>query len=312
MSESTRRQALPAFPVERLVSFDVDVLTDLLHLHEDRLPRTVIDECARRGDAMVDALTAIARDNSYWRPDTSSNEWWALLHCAMILGLIPGERAGEAVVEFMRRVDKCDEDGLEDWLDSCWPAFFANKPASSIAAARSFAQDRNAGWYMRLQAIACVVAAAERQGDASEIDAALDWAAAMAADETENWDLRLMSAYLVLCFARARHRPLIETLAVRQSRREAAFDRSDIERAYAGNGLAPDWHDHTDPWLFYTTEKIEERQAEWARRDAQEESQDADAVPTFVRETPKIGRNDPCPCGSGKKYKRCCLQAAPD
>ena len=22
----------------------------------------------------------------------------------------------------------------------------------------------------------------------------------------------------------------------------------------------------------------------------------------------KIGRNDPCPCGSGKKYKRCCLE----
>lgn len=26
----------------------------------------------------------------------------------------------------------------------------------------------------------------------------------------------------------------------------------------------------------------------------------------FVRQTPKIGRNDPCPCGSGKKYKKCC------
>lgn len=24
------------------------------------------------------------------------------------------------------------------------------------------------------------------------------------------------------------------------------------------------------------------------------------------RETPKIGRNDPCTCGSGKKYKKCC------
>ncbi len=22
---------------------------------------------------------------------------------------------------------------------------------------------------------------------------------------------------------------------------------------------------------------------------------------------PKIGRNDPCPCGSGKKYKKCCM-----
>jgi len=25
------------------------------------------------------------------------------------------------------------------------------------------------------------------------------------------------------------------------------------------------------------------------------------------RETPKIGRNKKCPCGSGKKYKKCCL-----
>ncbi len=25
-----------------------------------------------------------------------------------------------------------------------------------------------------------------------------------------------------------------------------------------------------------------------------------------IRETPKIGRNDPCPCGSGLKYKKCC------
>jgi len=30
----------------------------------------------------------------------------------------------------------------------------------------------------------------------------------------------------------------------------------------------------------------------------------------FVREAPKIGRNDPCPCNSGKKYKKCCGQVA--
>jgi uncharacterized protein YecA (UPF0149 family) len=27
---------------------------------------------------------------------------------------------------------------------------------------------------------------------------------------------------------------------------------------------------------------------------------------TVVRNEAKIGRNDPCPCGSGKKYKKCC------
>ena len=26
---------------------------------------------------------------------------------------------------------------------------------------------------------------------------------------------------------------------------------------------------------------------------------------TYVRSEPKIQRNDPCPCGSGKKYKKC-------
>ncbi len=27
----------------------------------------------------------------------------------------------------------------------------------------------------------------------------------------------------------------------------------------------------------------------------------------FQRVTKKVGRNEPCPCGSGKKYKKCCL-----
>lgn len=31
---------------------------------------------------------------------------------------------------------------------------------------------------------------------------------------------------------------------------------------------------------------------------------------TVVKEK-KIGRNEPCPCGSGKKYKHCCGQSAP-
>ena len=26
----------------------------------------------------------------------------------------------------------------------------------------------------------------------------------------------------------------------------------------------------------------------------------------IVREEPKVGRNDPCPCGSGLKFKKCC------
>ena len=30
------------------------------------------------------------------------------------------------------------------------------------------------------------------------------------------------------------------------------------------------------------------------------------SAPQAVRSAAKVGRNDPCPCGSGKKYKKCC------
>jgi preprotein translocase subunit SecA len=39
---------------------------------------------------------------------------------------------------------------------------------------------------------------------------------------------------------------------------------------------------------------------------AQRQGQDdADKTAPFVREVAKVGRNEPCPCGSQKKYKHC-------
>ena len=36
-------------------------------------------------------------------------------------------------------------------------------------------------------------------------------------------------------------------------------------------------------------------------------SQTASAPPALISGETKIGRNEPCPCGSGLKYKKCCL-----
>jgi preprotein translocase subunit SecA len=38
---------------------------------------------------------------------------------------------------------------------------------------------------------------------------------------------------------------------------------------------------------------------------ADEDTGGGEGHTTFVRDEQKIGRNDPCPCGSGKKYKHC-------
>ena len=48
--------------------------------------------------------------------------------------------------------------------------------------------------------------------------------------------------------------------------------------------------------------------AEFVRQDGRWYFKDGHAPQQIqaVRQGPKVGRNDPCPCGSGKKYKKCC------
>lgn len=41
-----------------------------------------------------------------------------------------------------------------------------------------------------------------------------------------------------------------------------------------------------------------------------DEAPEYDARPEPIRAAPRVGRNDPCPCGSGKKYKKCCLRTS--
>ena len=43
-----------------------------------------------------------------------------------------------------------------------------------------------------------------------------------------------------------------------------------------------------------------------ARQGAAQAPQGEARVQTIKLKAPKVGRNDPCPCGSGKKYKKCC------
>ena len=56
-----------------------------------------------------------------------------------------------------------------------------------------------------------------------------------------------------------------------------------------------------------TEAKEEDFQHKDTTRDVKMDDGKASAKPETVRrEAPKVGRNDPCPCGSGKKYKKCC------
>lgn len=63
--------------------------------------------------------------------------------------------------------------------------------------------------------------------------------------------------------------------------------KSDRRRATAGTASKEEYHDDNGPSAAPKAEKTGKQE-------------------TVVRDEPKVGRNDPCPCGSGKKYKNCC------
>ena len=67
--------------------------------------------------------------------------------------------------------------------------------------------------------------------------------------------------------------------------------------------------DDEDAWIDEEERKISEaRKQQWV-------SQNFNLNPSSKPSTPRVGRNHPCPCGSNKKYKMCCLrqqELAPD
>ncbi len=66
----------------------------------------------------------------------------------------------------------------------------------------------------------------------------------------------------------------------------------EFRAVYEANGEVQEHHERS----YF--QKIEDK---WCFIDGQ-----VQGTEPYVREGAKVGRNDPCPCGSGKKHKKCC------
>ena len=85
----------------------------------------------------------------------------------------------------------------------------------------------------------------------------------------------------------------------------AAFDEEEnAKRRRAQDGNVP--RDDAGPREVHDAGSFGDVEKESADR-AMRETGVVSAGGQFVRQEPKVGRNDPCPCGSGKKFKKCCL-----
>lgn len=97
-----------------------------------------------------------------------------------------------------------------------------------------------------------------------------------------------------------------------------------FEKGIVSKGICGDWKEVGEAFerpdkydkrkeILPISERYEEVTSTWAGYNEEESNSRIDYDDYFdtqvmpVRAEPKIGRNEPCPCGSGKKYKKCCL-----
>jgi uncharacterized protein len=84
----------------------------------------------------------------------------------------------------------------------------------------------------------------------------------------------------------------------------------EVDPGWPSEPLTPEQRDELLQSMIVGAARAYQEFADLRREFAQEFSEDFEEdefnPETYVRAEAKVGRNEPCPCGSGKKYKKCC------
>jgi hypothetical protein len=294
-----------------------ELLMELLTEFDDRLSRTCIEECIRRGDKFAKQLHRFLDDEHLWTGAVSDGRYWASIHAVHILGAMDGSNAADALLAVLHRMRHDPEDVIWDWFDDHWTSFFQNKLQYASDALESIAFNPTLHWMTRQFAMSILADTASTVAP-QQLETLLDRVADLIAEPGTNEDLLSFIGFILLDYPRPRHRTLLENLARRYEAIEEwtiPFSLQDVEYAFDRGIDKPDWKKDRDFLDFYNPAAIMARQHRWEEegddyRDVDTWENDSigwESPEPFVRQAPKIGRNDPCPCGSGKKYKKCCM-----
>jgi hypothetical protein len=268
-----------------------DAMIDLLSTEEDRLSRAAVDEILKR-PRLAPRLVALIDEEELWTAHDPST--WAPIHATFLLAAMRPPGALDAVLRALERSAAHEETFLMDVADSMLAAFGPESVPSLIAGFE------HAGSYPRIwinDALARIAVAHPERRDAV--------------------------------------RAHLRRVALEERRKEVAscagqnlialggLDRDTLS-VLVDRGLVDEDDEYSLPptldWLrFYDADAIAERQEEEPAEDLDDvlpsdpslgvlsrlDEPSAGPAP-IVNAERKVGRNDPCPCGSGRKFKKCC------
>lgn len=293
-------------------------LIDLLYKEEDRVTQQHIEELAGRGEEAAARMREILANEDYWY-EGRDGEHFIIVHALTVLGLMRDAASLPLMLEMLEHSYFANHDASNE----VYPPVLAQFGEAAVERfieyiTRLHGAHRDSQEYANCRHDVAAALTRIALDDDNAHDRVRDFILDLYNDpEEDDFVFLALSAAYPYLLGRDRGIRALKT----------AYDRRHITPQIAGsyremltgiqNPASGFRHDlQTELLDFYHPDQREQRakvRAElaeqklyWGYDDASVPKGYAVAEGGNVVRTDKVGRNDPCPCGSGKKYKKCC------
>lgn len=228
----------------------------------------------------IPELIRMIGDNDLHFADSEGTEIWAPVHAWRILGQL---RAAEAVIPLLEQLYLIDEE-QDDWVCEEFPEVFSMIGPAAVVPLGAFLKEQRRGLWAKV----CAASSLEKIGNrySEERDQCVELLIEQMKQFRDNDPT--LNGFIISSLTDLKAQDSMET--IREAYNEGCVDctvMGDIEDAEIAFGTRKERSSPPLKWQFNGGE-----------------------LPQHVagiRKDHKVGRNEPCPCGSGKKYKKCCL-----
>lgn len=277
---------------------EIQEILKRLERNEGRFPRSAVEEAiAARGQIIPELLNIIEYTKQKVAELTQDGDYMAHIYAMYLLAQFREERAYPALVDFFSIPGEVTIGATGDVVTSDLDRILASVSYGDTSLMERLVEDEEVNEYVRAAALAGMVASvAQGEKPREEVmayyrslfrsklsrehsfawDAAVSCSADLYPEEVFDDIKQAFKDHLIDEFFV--DLPLVEKTLERGKERVLKDLREDKKHSLIGNTI-----DEMQRWACFNVPE-----------------------PAVVHSGRKVGRNESCPCGSGKKYKRCC------
>lgn len=284
---------LPRYPTAVLI----DIMTELRLFVNKQLAQ----EIAKRDDAVF-YLRKLIQDGKHWSTNSPGGSW-SPIHVIHILPLIKNKAAFELLLDIIRY----HEDDLNYWLTEDVPSLLVAFGEEFIELLKEFTEDETLEAFARSTATGALGALGikfpQYQNDVKQHFIKL-------LKTTEDGTFAGIVADDLASFHDPSLMPEIHKVFEEGRIDDPFVDEDELEDVI--NGVFHDLdadnfkRNTANPLDHFSMENIEHLHLINSKEE-EEEEEEFEPENNMSQNKKKTGRNEPCPCGSGLKYKKCCM-----